>query len=82
MLLLDEISIKNFEEIQKNIKENQVVDNSKEIKLSEKVKKSSKEFKEKNKLNEIKQKKKLKSKKKFCELSEEFFSEKITEVSL
>ena len=57
-------------------------DNSQEIKLSQKVKKSSKEFKEKKKLNEIKQKKNLKSKKKFCELSEEFFSEKITEVSL
>ena len=59
-----------------------MVDNSGEIKLSEKVKKSSKEFKEKNKLNEIKRKKNLKSKNKFCELSEEFFSEKITEVSL
>ena len=81
-MLLDEISVKNFEEVQKNIKENQMVDNSGEIKLSEKVKKSSKEFKEKNKLNEIKQKKNLKSKNKFCELSEEFFSEKITEVSL
>ena len=82
ILFLDEISVKNFEEVQKNIKENQMIDNSKEIKLSEKVKKSSKEFKEKNKLNEIKRKKNLKSKNKFCELSEEFFSEKITEVSL
>ena len=81
-MFLDEISVKNFEEVQKNIKENQMVDNSGEIKLSEKVKKSSKEFKEKNKLNEINRKKNLKSKNKFCEISEEFFSEKITEVSL
>lgn len=73
---------KNFQEVQQNLKENQIIENSKEIKLFKEGKKSNKEFKEKNKFSEIKQKKNLKSKIKFCELSDDFFSVKITEVSL
>ena len=81
-MFLDEISVKNFQEIQKNLKENQIIDNPKEIKLCQNGKNSNKEFKDKNKLSEIKQKNNLKSKINFCELSDEFFSVKITEVSL
>lgn len=81
-MFLDEISAKNFQEVQQNFKENQIIENSKEIKLFKEGKKSNKEFKDKNKLSEIKQKKNLKSKIKFCELSDDFFSVKITEVSL
>ena len=81
-MFLDEKSVQNFHEVQQNLKENQVIDNCKEIKLCQKGKKSNKEFKDKNKLNEIKQKKNLKSQIKFDELSDEFFSVKITEVSL
>lgn len=81
-MFLDEKSVQNFHEVQQNLKESQVIDNCKEIKLCQKGKKSNKEFKDKNKLNEIKQKKNLKSQIKFDELSDEFFSVKITEVSL
>ena len=82
-IFLDEKTVKNIQGVQENLNENQIIDNSKEINLGEKVKLTNKEFNNmKKRIHEINQKKNHKVKKNFCELSDEFFSEKIGEVSL
>ena len=80
-MCLDETNLKKTQEVRKNLKENQEIDITKEIKPYEKGKKSKKKFNEKKKFHDNIQKKNPKTKKKFYELSDEFFSEKIIEVS-
>ena len=81
VFFIAELNLKAFQEISKNSKGTKILDQAKLMKVSEEKIKINKITQEKEKSHEIVKKKKQKEKRTFYELSDEFFSEKTSEVS-